>query len=641
MKRKLIVFTLVLAMVVASFTCTAYAVGSFSDIKDDKTAAAAEVLKLMGVIDGTGNGEFNPDGELSRAEFCKMAVTALFSDTDYSIYSSMTIFPDVKASFWYAKYVNFASKKSLINGYPDGGFHPDDKIPVSQAVTILLRLIGYSDETLGGVWPYAQMDFAKEMGMFLGISSEYKANDTISRADAARLFVNTILLDARNQGVAFTLSDEVILKSVDIGSRKIKTSGGEWKTNKSVSGSYLTGRLGYVVFSGGYAVSFIPNSLAATESEDAVIISSNGNKTPIDALAGRTDYKIYKNGALVTADKLKVDDVVTYRSDDNVAIVCDTRLTVYVESVYPSPANPTKIICLGGQSFDVLACAQSGSIVPKAGSYLSMLLTADGKVAGFARGNFASESLNNALFIVSGSKDASLICGNEVINLNGLKVSNPLTPNKMAMLGTASAESQSFILVSGNDFGTLNIEKGMLGTTKIADNALIFLNGEKTALKDLTSLRVDYARKNQNSEIDLLVVIDPFVPASNTVGRGYAETDPETGITSLTVVSQKGENAGTVSGSFAGDLGFVLTNFDGKEFTNIRPLIYKGIVNKESFINNRIVVFNTQSLEVAADVVCYNSDMKTWTDIDEAISYGRSFTLYTYDNVVYAIDYLY
>lgn len=40
--------------------------GGFSDISDSTVADAAEMLRLLGVVDGTGGGAFNPGGTLSR-----------------------------------------------------------------------------------------------------------------------------------------------------------------------------------------------------------------------------------------------------------------------------------------------------------------------------------------------------------------------------------------------------------------------------------------------------------------------------------------------------------------------------------------------------------------------------------------------
>ena len=47
---------------------------AFPDITDEATAEAAEILRLLGIVSGTGSGNFEPGRTLTRAEFCKMAV---------------------------------------------------------------------------------------------------------------------------------------------------------------------------------------------------------------------------------------------------------------------------------------------------------------------------------------------------------------------------------------------------------------------------------------------------------------------------------------------------------------------------------------------------------------------------------------
>ncbi len=47
---------------------------SFGDISDRETAVNADILRLMGVVSGTGGNQFNPNGTLTRAEFCTMVV---------------------------------------------------------------------------------------------------------------------------------------------------------------------------------------------------------------------------------------------------------------------------------------------------------------------------------------------------------------------------------------------------------------------------------------------------------------------------------------------------------------------------------------------------------------------------------------
>ncbi len=98
---------------------------------------------MFGVLDGMGNGLFEPNGTLTRAQFCKMAVTALRENDSVSQYKSYTIFPDVRQNHWATGYVNLSvrSEKKFISGFPDGTFKPDIPITYGQAITILMRLL--------------------------------------------------------------------------------------------------------------------------------------------------------------------------------------------------------------------------------------------------------------------------------------------------------------------------------------------------------------------------------------------------------------------------------------------------------------------------------------------------------------------
>ena len=135
----------------------AASVTEFSDVSDSYTATAIETLRLMGVLDGYGDGTFRPDTVLNRAQFCKMAVYAMDGSGELGRYSTVTIFPDVKPSHWASAYINMASRKGIISGFADGKFKPGQTVTAGQAVTILMRGLDYKDEDMGGVWPPSYM----------------------------------------------------------------------------------------------------------------------------------------------------------------------------------------------------------------------------------------------------------------------------------------------------------------------------------------------------------------------------------------------------------------------------------------------------------------------------------------------------
>ena len=162
MRKRILALLLALALSTSLLTLPASA-GNFADISGD-TAASVEVLRLMGVLDGYGDGTFRPATQLNRAQFCKMVTYLTDGGSDLGKYQAITIFPDVKPSHWASAYVNLAARGAkVIAGFPDGSFHPERTVTAGQAVTILLRLLGYTDEEIGGVWPSSQMAMAESI----------------------------------------------------------------------------------------------------------------------------------------------------------------------------------------------------------------------------------------------------------------------------------------------------------------------------------------------------------------------------------------------------------------------------------------------------------------------------------------------
>lgn len=100
-----------------------------------------------------------------------MAVYAINGSSELGMYRTVTVFPDVKPSHWASAYINMAAKgKQIISGYPDGKFYPERKVTVGQAATILLRILGYKDENVGGVWPDSYMAMGAKVGLTEGVT---------------------------------------------------------------------------------------------------------------------------------------------------------------------------------------------------------------------------------------------------------------------------------------------------------------------------------------------------------------------------------------------------------------------------------------------------------------------------------------
>ena len=112
---------------------------NFSDVSADKWYNnAVSTLCHMGVLGGYSDGTFRPNAPITRAEFAKIAVS--FTQANGSaVYSYFT---DVKTTDWFAPYVTAAKDSSLIEGYSDGSFKPENRITRAEACTIVNRVLG-------------------------------------------------------------------------------------------------------------------------------------------------------------------------------------------------------------------------------------------------------------------------------------------------------------------------------------------------------------------------------------------------------------------------------------------------------------------------------------------------------------------
>lgn len=198
MKKRFISLCLTLALTAAP------AGAAFSDISSGSLQQTASILGSLGIMQGTGNNRFEPNRPPTRAEFCKLAVTAMGID-DASPYASYTIFPDVHASHWAARYVNAALRHPdfkdnyIIRGYADGTFGPDRQLTYGEVCTMLLRMLGYKESDIGPFWPADYIAQANALGLTQGVSIK-DAKTPVTRADAATMLLNTLGTSTRSDG---------------------------------------------------------------------------------------------------------------------------------------------------------------------------------------------------------------------------------------------------------------------------------------------------------------------------------------------------------------------------------------------------------------------------------------------------------
>ena len=657
MKKRILTWLLAVGMLASLLTVPAGAANAtrFSDVADNYTATAIETLRLMGVLDGYSDGTFRPNAALTRAQFCKMAVYAMDGSSELGRYSTVTIFPDVKPSFWASSYINMAAKKGVIAGFADGKFKPNQTVTAGQAVTILMRGLGYKDENMGGVWPQGYMAEAKTCGLLksTGITSAYSA---LTRGQAAKLFLN--LFEAKRgtgEGAVVLFSftpekDEVYLTNLDAGKGTLTAGGKPYTMAHPVTSTSLIGSKGKVVLNGdGEILTFLPVTGGSGISNAAVIIGANGSALGLDSLTGGSGYTIYKNGSPASAADLKKYDVATYSAATNSVVVCDTKVSVYYEDCTPSPSNPTTITVLGTE-LNVLPTAVESLSHFKPGQQMILLLTADGQVAGAVAPN-TSGARSNALAVVDASGGMQLICGNTLLKIGGDGSGYENSVVSVTSIKSGGKAALSLRAVSGKVSGDLDVQAGTLGGKKLAANAMIFDGGKQVALAELSksgvrASQISYARTNWAGEVDL-IVLNNSQSDNEIYGRAIVEfkRDPETGEKSDQTIAIEYGNGKTTkainSGNAVSTGTFVAVRLNkaGTMFTSFDTMSKLGNVSAGAWVGKTAVNYGGRTYEVASDVQCYNLDTGRWmNDLDTAKNYGGTMNLYVYEGVIRIVE---
>ncbi|MCM3574435.1 MULTISPECIES: N-acetylmuramoyl-L-alanine amidase [Mesobacillus] len=174
MKR--FVTSILLALLILPFTAnSSEAAVAFLDV-DSSHRAYPEISYLAGgnIVNGTG-GYFNPNKEVTRAEAATMLGRAL----NLNGTKRATMFKDVDPGSFASGYIQSAVEKSIISGYQDGTFRPEQPVKRGEMALLINRAFGY-----GGSDTISAANALMEKGIAQGISPGNFGYDLkIKRAD--------------------------------------------------------------------------------------------------------------------------------------------------------------------------------------------------------------------------------------------------------------------------------------------------------------------------------------------------------------------------------------------------------------------------------------------------------------------------
>lgn len=175
-----------------------------SDINDIKGHWAEDSIAELyekGFIQGVGDGKFNPDSDITRAEFVQILYNISGMGT-----SGAEEFDDVKSDDWFAEAVSWAVNNGIINGTGNGNFSPYVPITREQTVVIIYRFLTFMgmDWEIGSKEEFSDSDsisdyakyevkWAKINGIVSGRpDGTFAPADRITRAESAAMILRTI-----------------------------------------------------------------------------------------------------------------------------------------------------------------------------------------------------------------------------------------------------------------------------------------------------------------------------------------------------------------------------------------------------------------------------------------------------------------
>lgn len=313
---------------------------------------AAQVLAALDIMVGDENDDLALERTITRAEFTKMTVAASTSRDTVGDMVSVKPYPDVPQTHWAAPYVKAAVDLGLVQGDLYGNFNPDQKITLAEGVTMVLRLLGYTDSDFTGVWPAGQMAQYRALDLDEGVNCAQ--NENMTRRDALYLFYN--LMVTKNKSGTYHLNVlEPTLNLVN-----------------------AAGELDRV-------------ALINSAMEGPVVASANWqNALPFNA----STATVYRNGKAAAVSSIQTQDVLYWSKSMRTVWAYSDKATGTLEALSPSASAPTSVT-VAGKTYAIETTSAAYEL-SDLGSYtvgdqVTLLLGRNGGVAAVGEASLAQD----------------------------------------------------------------------------------------------------------------------------------------------------------------------------------------------------------------------------------------------------------
>lgn len=182
---------------------------------------AVDLVCSLGIMRGYEDGEFRPDGFLTRSE----AVVTVSGIMGVMPDTTLNSFYDVPQDHWAKGYIEAAKNVGIVSGVAPGVFQPESNVTKYQAAIMISNLMGYGKiANNSGVDNY--LSIIIEIGLYEGISEGH--NDPITRGGFAQMICNAMeepMLDGviyKEQSASYKVEEDVTILSRYLDINKIR-----------------------------------------------------------------------------------------------------------------------------------------------------------------------------------------------------------------------------------------------------------------------------------------------------------------------------------------------------------------------------------------------------------------------------------
>lgn len=665
----------ILTLLISAGICLAIIAGflpgaeAFSDVPDETMSEAVEVLSSLGIISGYSDGSYHPGEQLTRAQFCKLAVLAEGHADQVAGSAYRSLFSDVPASHWAAPYVNLAYGEGLVSGYGDGKFGPDDPVTVGQGVTVVLHLMGYSNDEIGPFWPEDYVAKAADLGLTDGISGA--SGHALTRGEAALLLYAMIRGDTAGgedyaaKLASATVEGTVLMDNDDeaddgtLHAAKIYSSGTgvTWYEQAGGLPDALVGRRGTLLLNKSGKVSgFLPdeNTYKAVEldSVDATGITDTSGKT----------YAIASSVTVVVGDEKQTYGESWYELEDSpsavlyyspsgsieLVVASDTEkyegvlLTGYYEDAQPNAASPSKVTILGIEL--EVADGVKGLSGFSVGDKLTVELSGAGRVVaayGVSEkrtelvGILESSGEDGAVRLISGLTAKGTVTAGSGVSAGSLVRVSASGMNKLSAYALSGYTGSGKLNTASKTLGSLPLSQDVKIYDRVGTSAPVEVQLDDILTDTVAASKIEYAGTNAAGEVCVLLLRD-VTGNAYTYGilhagsvTGGAGTDMEYTNYTVAVENASGTSQSYLTGtSVRGNtVGGIAVNAENK-VAGTATLTKAAGITRAAFDGTGAVVVDGMRVPVSDEVQVYNTDTEKWTALSTAKGYADTFTVY-------------